>query len=176
MAPIGEPRPLLTSGGVGFAILDKVSAGDLDGDGTHELVTTFRLSYPNGTAHELRTSSLRTASGDNIIVSRMFQGYGLCKEGQFLLCVEAAGTVIGDLDLDGTDDIVVGWEHGRTWEAITSGHRYFFGGTVSERAAYALLTDIDGNGLLDVIVMQGRGSSNFWLLGQDLVPPFNDVR
>ncbi len=176
MVAIAAPYPLIAYEDFSYAILDGVAAADLDGDGAHELVTTFRLSYPNGTAHELRTSSLRVASAENTLVSRMFQGYGLCKEGQSYLCVEAAGTVIGDLDLDGTDDIVVGWEHGRTWEAITAGSRYFFGGTVSERGEDALLTDIDANGLLDVIVVQDNGSANVWLLGQDLEPPINDVR
>jgi hypothetical protein len=97
-----------------------------------------------------------------------------CPEGLTLDCVEpGGGPLTGDLDRDGTDDVLVGWGQGQTWEAFTTARgRYFFGSTVSERGDFFELVDLDDNGLLDLVVFQpDQFSEDVLMLGQELEPP-----
>ena len=96
-----------------------------------------------------------------------------CADDEIVACGEPAlGPLIGDADDDGVDDLLVGWNRGRSWEAFGSTRADFlFGATASERGRHAVVGDVDDNGLMDIILSEEGSSPETWLLGLDLEPP-----
>ena len=156
-------------------LVDGVASIDRNGDGRHELVTQAR----HGDEQLLVTCTLLAGSVTlELGASHTFPGLNPCKVGNTEGCVEpGVGPLVGDLDRDGREDVVIGWSGGRVWEAVThaGASRYLFGGTVSQRARRAVLTDRDNNGLLDVVVFQDLSQNRLWVLGQEL-SPFREAR
>jgi len=164
------PFPLI---GLDNYTLDGVAMADLEGDGEFELVSQARFLEGANALQEVLVTRLTQGGGNDVttLAQRRFADLGLCDIGETVACLEpGVGPLVGDLDREGTQDVVVGWNGGRTWEAITAKRRYLFGGTVSERASHALLTDIDDNRLLDVLVLEQGEGSDLWMLGQELYP------
>ncbi len=156
----------------GSMLVDDIAAADLLGEGILGLIVSARFVVPSGTLQGV--AGVYILDDEVQILDLMFwtSPYAPCKVGARSGCVEPAlGPLVGDVDNDGIDDVVIGWMKGQLWEASTSlVGAYFFGATVSERGSSAALTDFDANGLRDVLVLEEGPDDNLWFLAQEFRP------
>lgn len=156
--------------------VDGVGVIDDDGDGELVLLASIREAVGSGTDHLL--VRMQPPSGSS--VTQFVRSYPQppCDGFATFDCVEPAlGPLVADIDNDGNDDVLLGWGRGQVWEAWTQvAHpfgfdtNYLFGATTSERGFNPLAADIDGNGLLDVLLFDLLEDGQFWMLGQELGP------
>jgi hypothetical protein len=153
-----------------------VSAGDR-GDGVSEL--NLLVSVDHGVAMSVMLYTASWGATGWVVSEELVRSFPFeaCSGSATDGCFEPPlGPLAGDVDEDGASDALIGWNQGRTWEAVgsVSGAR-LFGATASERGSHALTTDIDDNGLIDVILFEDGEDSDVWMLGQELDEPPAEV-
>jgi len=133
------------------------AVGDIDGDGQPEVIASaYSIVSLNGAtgALEWRTSS----------------GYDRSQPSASSVGRTWPGIVLADLDQDGSQEIVTA--HGGGWVSVYSSQGYFEPGwpqqPITNELRGLLVSDLDANGDLEIIVTGARGSPiNTWVYEHD---------
>ncbi len=163
VANAGQSRLLVNDGTGHFSdesatrlpILDlpviAVSTGDLDGDSDSDLllvgIGVSRILINDGTGHYLDDSAGRLPDNPH----------------------RSMDAVVGDLDDDGDLDILLANHRSRNQVLINNGSGVFTDQSEARlpadeaRSMGVVLSDLDANGTLDLLVLNQRGEDRFWL-------------